>query len=79
LHTLLQTHGDAALRTAFEQGLTEQAIGAEYIAHYLDTTLPPLSFTDEDRPSTLPAPPRQPLGASESGRDRRRERSRRPL
>jgi transposase len=57
LHTLLQTHGDAALRTAFERGLAEQAIGAEYIAHYLDTPLPPLPFTDEDRPSTLSAPP----------------------
>jgi transposase len=56
LHSLLQTHGDAALRTAFERGLVEQAIGAEYIAHYLDTALPPLPFTDEDRPSTLPAP-----------------------
>jgi hypothetical protein len=56
LHTLLQTHGDAALRTAFERGLADQAIGAEYIAHYLDTALPPLPFTDEDRPSTLPAP-----------------------
>ncbi len=35
LHALLQTHGDAALRAAFERGLAEQAIGAEYIAHYL--------------------------------------------
>ena len=40
LHELLQTHGDAALRTAFERGLAEQAIGAEYIAHYLGTTMP---------------------------------------
>src|SRR5262245_22735080 len=53
LHQLLQTHGDAALRRAFERGLAEQAIGAEYIAHYLDATLPPLPFADEDRPSTL--------------------------
>ena len=37
LHALLQTHGDAALRAAFERGLAEQAIGAEYIAHYLGT------------------------------------------
>src|SRR5262245_7011117 len=29
LHDLLQTHGDAAIRTAFERGLAEQAIGAE--------------------------------------------------
>lgn len=28
LHALLQTHGDAALRRAFERGLAEQAIGA---------------------------------------------------
>lgn len=32
-HDLLQSHGDAALLAAFERGLTEQAIGAEYIAH----------------------------------------------
>jgi transposase len=55
LHELLQTHGDAAIRTAFERGLTEQAIGAEYIAHYLGTTMPPLPFEDTDRPSTLSA------------------------
>jgi transposase len=55
LHELLQTHGDAALRTAFERGLAEPAIGAEYIAHYLGTALPPLPFDDQDRPSTLPA------------------------
>jgi transposase len=55
LHELLQTHGDAALRTAFERGLAEQAIGAEYIAHYLGTTMPALPFTDTDRPSTIPA------------------------
>jgi transposase len=55
LHTLLQTHGDAALRTAFARGVAEQAIGAEYIAHYLGTTVPSLPF--EDRPSTLSAGP----------------------
>jgi transposase len=43
LHELLQRHGDDALRGAFERGLREQAIGAEYIAHYLDQ--PPLSPT----------------------------------
>jgi hypothetical protein len=37
LHTLLATHGEEALRTAFTRGLAEQAIGAEYIAHYLAT------------------------------------------
>jgi len=55
LHALLQTHGDGALRTAFERGLAEQAIGAEYIAHYLGTPMPPLPFADEDRPSTISA------------------------
>jgi transposase len=35
LHTLLATYGDAAMRAAFTRGLAEQAIGAEYIAHYL--------------------------------------------
>lgn len=35
LHTLLATYGDDALRLAFTRGLAEQAIGAEYIAHYL--------------------------------------------
>ena len=40
LHALLQTHGDAALRRAFERGLAEQAIGAEYIAHYLGDRQP---------------------------------------
>jgi hypothetical protein len=55
LHELLQTHGDAAIRTAFERGLAEQAIGAEYIAHYLGTPMPPLPFDDTDRPSTLSA------------------------
>jgi transposase len=39
LHTLLATYGDAALRTAFTRGLAEQAIGAEYIAHYLAETV----------------------------------------
>jgi transposase len=60
LHTLLQTHGDAALRTAFERGLAEQAIGAEYIAHYLGAIVPPLPFEEPDRPPTISAswPPR---------------------
>jgi transposase len=55
LHELLQAHGDTALRTAFARGLDEQAIGAEYIAHYLGTTMPSLPFEDTDRPSTLTA------------------------
>jgi transposase len=53
LHALLQTHGDAALRTAFARGLAEQAIGAEYIAHYLEATTPALPF--EERPTTIAA------------------------
>ena len=35
LHELLQQHGKDTLRSAFERGLAERAIGAEYIAHYL--------------------------------------------
>ena len=56
LHGLLQTHGDAALRRAFERGLAEQAIGAEYIAHYLGDVSPSLPFDPgADRPPTLAA------------------------
>jgi hypothetical protein len=35
LHTMLATYGEDAVRAAFTRGLAEQAIGAEYIAHYL--------------------------------------------
>jgi hypothetical protein len=56
LHALLQTHGDAALRRAFERGLSEQAIGAEYIAHYLGDPSPGLPFDPrEDQPPTIAA------------------------
>jgi hypothetical protein len=41
LHELLQHHGAAPLRTAFEQGLTERLFGAEYIAHALSRSAPP--------------------------------------
>jgi transposase len=37
LHALLATYGDDAMRIALTRGLEEQAIGAEYIAHYLAT------------------------------------------
>ncbi len=37
LHDLLERHGDEELRAAFARGLEEQAIGAEYISHYLET------------------------------------------
>src|SRR5712691_11371160 len=56
LHELLQTHGDSALRTAFDRGLAEQAIGAEYIAHYLEASCPALPFDPPDRPPTIAAP-----------------------
>jgi hypothetical protein len=55
LHELLQTHGDAALRAAFERGLAEQAIGVEYMAHYLGATMPALPFDNPDRPPTISA------------------------
>jgi transposase len=56
LHALLQMHGDAALRRAFERGLTEQAIGAEYIAHYLGEATPGLPFDPvAHRPPTIAA------------------------
>jgi transposase len=58
LHALLQTHGDAALRRAFDRGLAEQAIGAEYIAHYLGASTPALPFDPgPDRPPTIAATP----------------------
>jgi hypothetical protein len=38
LHALLQTHGTAVMRDAFERGLTARVFGAEYIAHYLRPT-----------------------------------------
>jgi transposase len=58
LHELLQRHGDAALRAAFERGLAAQTIGAEYIAHDLTPATRGLPF--EDPPSTIAAsaPPR---------------------
>ena len=75
LHGLLQTHGEAALRRAFERGLAEPAIGAEYIAHYLGDISPALPFDPEgDRPPTVRRPttfiaPQKPV--SERGRCRR--------
>jgi transposase len=40
LHELLQRHGSAPLRAAFEQGLAERLFGAEYIAHALSLCVP---------------------------------------
>ena len=39
LHGLLATYGDDAVRIALTRGLEEQAIGAEYVAHYLATAV----------------------------------------
>lgn len=50
LHDLLQRHGKDALRSAFEQGLAEHAIGAEYIAHYLDSPPPPIGALQQELP-----------------------------
>lgn len=49
LHTLLATYGEAAMRTAFSRGLAEQAIGAEYIAHYLADTVTTPAVIEGDR------------------------------
>lgn len=49
LHSLLATYGDDAVRRALTRGLEEQAIGAEYIAHYLATGV------------TMPGPRSEPL------------------
>src|SRR5262249_39010012 len=76
LHTLLQTHGDVALRAAFARGVADQAIGVEYIAHCLGTTVPSLPF--EARPSTIAAAARPrggrvqaAAGARRAGAERR--------
>ena len=63
MHELLQTAGDVALRAAFDRGLADHAIGAEYIAHYLAatvTTPPPIEGDSPGRPgsrSSLLGPP----------------------
>jgi transposase len=50
LHELLERHGDHALRAAFERGLAEHAIGAEYIAHYLDAPSAPIAPSQQELP-----------------------------
>jgi transposase len=56
LHQLLEIHGEQSLRAAFARGLAEQAIGAEYIAHYVTAAVePPLPLDPKSRPSTLSA------------------------
>jgi len=79
LHALLQTHGDAALRTAFERGLADQAIGAEYIAHYLGATMPPLPFEETDWPPTIAAPSLPRAGRVQSASGARRGGAQRSL
>lgn len=39
LHDLLEKHGERALRAAFQLGLADGAIGAEYIDHYITRAL----------------------------------------
>jgi transposase len=50
LHTLLATYGDEAMRAAFTRGLAEQAIGAEYIAHYLAEAVTTPRLIEGDSP-----------------------------
>jgi hypothetical protein len=63
----------------FERGLAEQAIGAEYIAHYLGTPMPPLPFTDADRPPTISAPSLPRAGRVQSAAGARRGGAQRSL
>jgi transposase len=79
LHALLQAHGDAPLRAAFERGLAEQAIGAEYIAHYLGAPTPSLPFDDQNRPSTISASPLLRGGRVQSAAGARRGGAQRSL
>jgi transposase len=48
LHALLATYGEDAVRAALARGLAEQAIGAEYIAHYLAATVTTPASTEGD-------------------------------
>lgn len=47
LHVLLDHHGDAALRAAFERGLTDGVFGHEYIAHFLANAPRPVTSQQE--------------------------------
>ena len=55
LHELLATYGDVAVCAAFARGLAEQAIGAEYIAHYLAAAVPTPPPIEADGPGQPPA------------------------
>ncbi|HEY6361572.1 MAG TPA: hypothetical protein VIX63_10740, partial [Vicinamibacterales bacterium] len=68
LHTLLATYGDDAMRAALARGVTEHAVGAEYIAHFLaDAVITPAPIEAEspghpsDRSSLLGHPGRSSL------------------
>jgi transposase len=71
LHDLLATYGDDAMRAAFARGLAEQAIGAEYIAHYLAaavTTPPPIEGEGPGHPpkrSPFVGHPGEPIARAE--------------
>jgi transposase len=71
LHDLLATYGDDAVRAAFARGLAEQAIGAEYIAHYLAaavTTPTPIEGDGTGHPplrSSFLEHPGEPMARSE--------------
>lgn len=47
LHQMLEQHGAPKLHAAFEKGLTEQAFGAEYVAHLLHEAATPAGFQQE--------------------------------
>src|SRR6266498_1942355 len=70
LHELLATYGDVAVRAAFARGLAEQAIGAEYIAHYLAatvTTPPPIGGDSTGHPTSRSSFLGLPGGSISSG------------
>lgn len=69
LHKLLTTYGEAALHAAFARGLADQAIGAEYIAHYLAEMVRTPAIAGDtaarasDRSALLEAPVPSSLGS----------------
>lgn len=75
LPELLQTYGNAALCAAFTRGLTEHAIDAEYVAHFLDATRPALPFDPPNRLPMIGALPR-PRAGRVQGASRQRPRTR---
>jgi transposase len=56
LHALLATYGADAVRAALTRGLAEQAIGAEYIAHYLAAAVTTPSSIEGDSTGRPGAP-----------------------